>query len=86
MCVAYELDGQRIEHFPTNQATLDRCKPIYEELPGWLAPTPHLRQFDQLPHKAKAYIRRLEELVGCEMKLISVGPRRDETIHVKPLL
>ncbi|MCH7553690.1 MAG: adenylosuccinate synthase [Chloroflexi bacterium] len=86
VCVAYELDGQRIEQFPTNQATLDRCKPIYEDLPGWLAPTPHLRQFDQLPRNAQAYIHRLEELVGCEMKLISVGPRRDETIHVKPLL
>ncbi len=86
VCVAYELDGRRIDTLPPNPVLLRRCKPVYEELPGWNQPTPHLRRFEDLPAQARAYVRRLEELVGCPMHMISVGPRRDETICVRPLL
>jgi adenylosuccinate synthase len=85
ICVGYQIDGVPIEGFPTNASALNRCVPVYETLPGWQAPTTHLRDFDALPENARAYIRRFEELVHCEMRIISVGPRREETIWVKPL-
>ena len=64
----------------------EKCQPIYEELPGWQCPTSDIRSFDALPHQAKAYIRRIEELIGCPVSSISVGPRREQTIMVKPIV
>ncbi len=81
ICVGYELDGQRIDYFPASVAALARCQPIYEELPGWQAPTTDIRDYDQLPLEARQYIARLEELIGCPANLVCVGPRREQTIH-----
>ena len=86
LCTAYRYEGSILESFPSTEAVLKRCEPVYEELPGWREPTAHLRRFEELPKEARAYIHRLEELVGCSMQLISVGPRREETICVQPLL
>ncbi|MSQ25535.1 MAG: adenylosuccinate synthase [Dehalococcoidia bacterium] len=86
VCVAYEINGKPVRDFPGSLTTLNRCKPVYEELPGWRKPTPHLRRFEDLPAQAKAYVHRLEHLVGCPMKMISVGPRREETITVAALV
>jgi adenylosuccinate synthase len=85
ICIGYQMDGTPVDGFPTNTAVLDRSQPVYETLPGWQTPTDHLRNFADLPENARGYIRRFEELVGCEMRIISVGPRREETIWVKPL-
>ncbi len=86
ICVGYELDGQRIDYFPASVAALARCQPIYEELPGWQAPTTNIRNYDQLPLEARQYIARLEELTGCPVNLVCVGPEREQTIHKTPVL
>ena len=86
ICVGYELDGRKIDYFPSNIAHLSRCEPVYEELPGWQAPTNDIRQYDDLPLQARQYIARLEELIACPVKLISVGERREQTILRGPIL
>jgi adenylosuccinate synthase len=78
-CVAYELDGERIAYFPQNVSLLDRCKPVYEEMPGW--PDQKLGgDFDDLPENAKAYVRMIEERLGIRASFISTGPERSSTI------
>ena len=86
LCVAYELDGDKIDYFPASVAALERCQPIYEELPGWQVSTSHIRQYEQLPDEARQYIARLEELTSCPVNLICVGPGREETIEKTPIL
>ena len=85
ICVAYELDGNKIDYFPASVAALERCQPIYEELPGWQTSTSHIRQHEQLPAEARQYIARLEELTSCQVNLICVGPGREETIYKTPI-
>lgn len=84
--VGYQLDGRTIDYFPASAAALERCQPIYEELPGWQAPTSHIRQYEQLPPQARQYLSKLEELIACPISIISVGMRREETIMKMPLL
>ena len=86
ICIAYELDGHTIDYFPANLNALDRCQPIYEELPGWQAPTTNIRQYEQLPVEARQYLTRLEELVYCPVNLICVGPDREQTIMKTPIV
>jgi len=85
ICVGYELDGKPVDDFPASATALDRCQPIYEELPGWQVPTGEIKQYDQLPALARRYIDRLEELIGCPVSLISVGMRREQSIFKIPL-
>lgn len=80
ICVAYELDGERIEYLPGSIRKFADCKPVYEEVPGWNQPTGHIRTWQELPEACKAYVHRLEELTCAPAGLVSVGPRRDETI------
>ena len=82
VCVGYRANGQELDRFPANTHLLARCQPVYEELPGWDRPTASATSLSQLPENAKAYVRRIEELVGCPAQIISTGPRRDETIVV----
>jgi len=86
ICVSYELDGHIIDYFPSNVATLERCQPIYEELPGWQTTTTNIREYDKLPHQAQQYLTMLEELISCPVNLICVGPEREQTIHKMPIL
>ena len=85
ICIGYQADGQRITRFPANTALLSRCQPIYEELPGWSQPTASATQLSQLPANAITYIRRIEELVGCRVQIVSTGPSRAETIQLTPV-
>jgi len=85
ICVGYKLNGQTINYFPASINALERCQPIYEELPGWQAPTSHVTEYDKLPSQAKQYLTRLEELIACPIKLICVGPRREQTITKAPI-
>ena len=85
VCVGYEVDGKRVDRFPANTGLLARCEPIFEELLGWDQPTASATELSQLPENALAYVKRIEELVGCRVQIISTGPRREETIQVEPV-
>ena len=80
------MDGAALDRFPSNTSLLARCQPIYEELSGWQEPTASATRMSQLPARAVAYILRIEELVGCKVDIISTGPRREETILIKPVI
>jgi adenylosuccinate synthase len=86
ICTAYELDGKVIDDFPGGVAALARCKPIYEEHRGWSSPTARLTRIADLPKEAYAYVKRLEELIGCPIDIISTGPHRHETVMVRSVI
>ncbi|MEE8443235.1 MAG: adenylosuccinate synthase [Dehalococcoidia bacterium] len=86
ICTGYRLDGKIIQQFPTNASILERCEPVYEEFPGWTDPTESVQRLEDLPEDAMRYVRRLEELIGVSIDLISTGPRREETIPVRPII
>ncbi len=81
ICVGYELDGEQIDTFPEPHRQ-DHVKPVYETLPGWQADTTQTRCFADLPLNAQRYIRRIEELVGAPIRIVSVGPERSQTFQV----
>ena len=83
VCVAYELDGSRIEHFPCSAEDFARCRPIFETLPGWQSSTAECRSLDELPPAAMSYLRFLAELMEVPIAIVSVGPQRDQTIVVE---
>jgi adenylosuccinate synthase len=80
ICVAYEYQGQHIDHFPAEIKVLEGCTPVYETMPGWKETTSHITDYDQLPEKAKAYLDRIVALSGVPVKIVSVGPGREATI------
>ena len=80
ICTAYEVDGERLESFPATTAMLERIKPVYEEQAGWRKDTSGVRRFADLPKEAQAYVERIEELLGCPIEIVSVGPERDQAI------
>jgi len=86
ICTGYKLDGDTIDYLPSSVAALERCQPIYEELEGWQTTTNDIREYEQLPEKARQYIMRLEELTGCPSNLISVGPKREQIVYKTPIL
>ncbi len=86
LCVGYKADGKEVDHFPASISLLEKCEPVYEEMPGWDRPTANVTDIDQLPKEAGAYVKRIEELVRCPVHLISTGPRRWETISLQPIL
>ena len=86
ICTGYQADGDILKNFPSDVAILDKCQPIYEELPGWRKETSAIRHIKHLPTQARRYISRLEELLSCPMSIISVGASRDQTIMVKQVV
>jgi adenylosuccinate synthase len=80
VCVAYQLDGEQICRVPAHAEQLRRCTPVYETIPGWRQPVDHVRHVEQLPDGALAYVRRIEQLVGIPVGVLSVGPDRAQTI------
>lgn len=80
--VGYRCGDQVLEEFPADPQVLDRCEPIYEEMPGWRTPTTAARCFDDLPSPAQAYVKRVAELSRVPVSLISVGPEREATIDM----
>ncbi|MFH1567100.1 MAG: adenylosuccinate synthase [Gemmatimonadota bacterium] len=80
VCVAYEIDGERVEHFPA-PARLDGARPVHEVRPGWRQDIRGVRRFADLPAPAQAYVECLEELIGVPISSVSVGPRREELIE-----
>ncbi len=79
ICTAYELDGEEITEYPANLDQLRRCKPIFEELPGWEEDITGCRTLEELPENARKYLERISELCGVRISIFSVGPDRDQT-------
>ena len=83
VCVAYELDGEIIDHYPADLTVLERCKPVYKEFDGWTDDISKVREYKDLPESAKKYIETIEEITGAKISMIGVGPNRDEAVLVK---
>ncbi len=86
VCVAYEIDGKRVEELPASQSDFHHAKPIYEYLPGWKENISKARSVADLPKNAQEYVKFLEKISGTPMSAIGVGPGRDETIVVRDLI
>lgn len=86
VCVAYDVGGERYDEMPMSQSDFHHAKPIYENLPGWSEDISTCRTFEELPANARAYILRVEELIGARVSTIGVGPGRDEIIERHSLL
>ena len=82
VCVGYRLDGKEIDHLPAGEAAQARIEPIYETIEGWKEPTANARSWADLPAQAIKYVRRIEELIGAPVALLSTSPERDDTILV----
>jgi adenylosuccinate synthase len=80
ICVAYEVDGRRVEEMPMTQTDVHHAVPVFEELPGWFEDLSACRTFEELPRTAQDYVHRIEELTGAPVSAIGVGPGRDQTI------
>ena len=86
ICTAYECDGELLQSPPSTISRLERCRPVFEELPGWSEDITGIRRYEDLPANAKAYLQRIEELTEVPAGIISVGPDRSQTIvKAKPL-
>jgi adenylosuccinate synthase len=81
VCVAYDIDGRRVETWPSSGAALARAVPIYEEFPGWSEPIASVRALGDLPENARRYVTAIEEHAGVPIVLVSVGPERTQTIE-----
>ena len=86
VCVGYDVDGVRHDDMPMTQTEFHHAQPIYEMMPGWTESIGGVRRFEDLPANAQSYVKRLEELSGCRISAIGVGPDRDDTIEVHSLL
>ena len=86
ICTAYRLDNKTLDHFPSNASALERCQPMYEELPGWQESIADMRDLESLPQQARRYVARIEELLSCPISFIAVGPAREQVVEVKPIL
>jgi adenylosuccinate synthase len=83
VCTAYKLDGRTIDYLPAGEQAQARVEPVYETIGGWKEPTANARSWAQLPAQAIKYVRRIEELVGCPVALLSTSPEREDTILMK---
>jgi adenylosuccinate synthase len=83
VCVGYRLDGREIDYLPASEHAQARVEPIYESAEGWQEGTAHARSWAQLPAQAVKYVRRIEELIGCPVTLLSTSPEREDTILMK---
>jgi adenylosuccinate synthase len=83
ICVGYRIEGQVSEILPVGAEELERCEPVYEDLPGWKESTVGIKSHDRLPQAARQYLARIEKLAGVPIDLISTGPERDETIVLR---
>ena len=83
MCVAYKYRGKQTEYAPLDAQGWDECEPVYLEFPGWSENTAGITEWDKLPAAARAYLRALEELVGCPLAIVSTGPGREATMVLR---
>ncbi|SHI99810.1 Adenylosuccinate synthetase [Clostridium amylolyticum] len=82
VCTGYKFDGKVIDYFPASLEDLAKCEPIYEEFQGWGEEIEEARSYEELPENAKIYLKKIEEFTGTKVAIVSVGPKRDQTIRV----
>ncbi|STO09647.1 MULTISPECIES: adenylosuccinate synthase [Exiguobacterium] len=85
ICTAYEYEGKLLDEYPPNFRVLDKCEPVYEELPGWTEDITGVRKFEDLPVNAQNYVKRIEALTGIELLTFSVGPAREQTVILRDI-
>ena len=85
VCVGYKLEDKVIDYFPASLEDLAKCEPVYEEFDGWDESINDARSYEELPENAKIYLKRIEEFTGVKISIVSVGPRRDQTMMVSEL-
>jgi len=85
VCVGYKFNGEIIDYFPASLEDLAKCEPIYEEFDGWDKSVADARSYDEIPENAKKYLKRIEEFTDTKISIISVGPKRDQTMRVAEL-
>ena len=85
ICTGYEIDGKVYTTVPAATEILSRAKAIYEELPGWTEDISQMKNYDELPENCKKYIKRMEEILGCQISVVSVGPDRTQNIFLKEI-
>lgn len=84
ICVGYEVDGKTVQRFPADVDRLRSVRPVYQSLPGWHVDVSGIRSWDALPERARDYVQRIAQLVGTPVRIISVGPDREQTIFCEP--
>ncbi|WP_032123360.1 adenylosuccinate synthase [Clostridium amazonitimonense] len=85
ICVGYKFEDKVIDYFPASLEDLAKCEPIYEEFDGWDDSVAEARSYDELPDNSKIYLKRIEDFTGIKVSIVSVGPRRDQTIMVSDI-
>jgi adenylosuccinate synthase len=86
ICVAYEVDGVRLDDMPMTQTAFHHAQPVFEEHDGWWEDISKCRHVEELPENARSYVQRLEQLAGARISVVGVGPGRDENVVLRPLL
>lgn len=85
VCVGYKFEDKVIDYFPASLEDLANCEPVYEEFDGWDESIAEARSYEELPENAKKYLKRMEEFIGARISIVSVGPRRDQTMVVREI-
>lgn len=85
ICTAYDVDGKIYTSVPADTDMLYRAKPVYEELDGWDEDITKIKKYENLPENCKKYLKRIEEIVGCQISVVSVGPDRSQNIHIREI-
>ncbi len=83
VCTAYEVNGRRMDQFPSQISALEKVKPVYESMPGWKSPTVGVTEWKELPEKARKYLKRVADLLEVPIGIISLGPKRHQTIQLE---
>lgn len=83
LCVAYKIDGEKTEYFPTDADKIAKAKPVYEGMDGWNCDISDVKKFEDLPPNCKKYVKRMEEIIGVPIAIVSVGPKRSQTIILR---
>ena len=86
ICVAYDVDGTRHSDIPMTQTEFHHATPVYEYLDGWWEDLTEAKEFADLPRNARAYVEALEDMIGAPVSAIGTGPRRDQTLQIRPLI
>ena len=84
VCTSYRMNGESVTSFPTRIEVLQKCEPVYEEFPGWDERTEDIEDFSLLPPNAREYVHTISRLLACPVGLLSMGPKREQMIEIKP--